>query len=446
MRERYDDFAWENDKVAHRMYGAALETWQAEPLTSSTVDVWCKRTSRLVVNDWYMVDDYHHDTGEGADLYSAGKSRGAGGSGVWKDGRLFVVEELPAVAGPGGGAGPPRLRADVRGVGRGRREGLRDQARHARRGSRASTASRASTRSRAAGPSSHAAGLKKAAGAAVRVDKAAGTVRTWEALKDDNGNLGLALVVDPRSLADVVEADGNVLAVGKPARRCPAVHWAGSAWDRSGEMPTRRGVGPRDRGVRGEGTLAPEGRSPESRVRSAMENRLLVDPVRAESMSAAELRAAFLVEDLFAPGEVRLVHWEAERTIVGSAAPLATPLTLEAPPEIKVPLLHAPAASWASSTSAVRDGVSVDGVVHPLGHRERTLRGERGRRGRLRERFGVGPGALLPRQLPFPRRSPDENGDARRGRDAPDRRRGPREREGPPTVHPRGRASRAASS
>ena len=41
------------------MYGAALETWAQEPLTSSAVDVWVKRTHRLVINDWYMVDDYH---------------------------------------------------------------------------------------------------------------------------------------------------------------------------------------------------------------------------------------------------------------------------------------------------------------------------------------------------------------------------------------------------
>ena len=54
------------------MYGAALETWKQEPLTSSGLDVWVKRTPRLVINDWYMVDDYHRDTGEGADLYSAG--------------------------------------------------------------------------------------------------------------------------------------------------------------------------------------------------------------------------------------------------------------------------------------------------------------------------------------------------------------------------------------
>ena len=90
VRERRDDFAWENDRVAHRMYGKALETWAQEPLTSSSVDVWFKRTRRLVINDWYMVDDYHRDTGEGADMYSAGRSRGCGGNGIWDGGRLHT--------------------------------------------------------------------------------------------------------------------------------------------------------------------------------------------------------------------------------------------------------------------------------------------------------------------------------------------------------------------
>jgi hypothetical protein len=30
VRERFDDFAWENDRIAHRMYGKALETWVRE--------------------------------------------------------------------------------------------------------------------------------------------------------------------------------------------------------------------------------------------------------------------------------------------------------------------------------------------------------------------------------------------------------------------------------
>src|SRR5262249_23807447 len=55
--ERHDDFAWESDRTAHRMFGKALETWQAEPLTSSGVDVWIKRTRNLVVNDMYRTMD-----------------------------------------------------------------------------------------------------------------------------------------------------------------------------------------------------------------------------------------------------------------------------------------------------------------------------------------------------------------------------------------------------
>ena len=95
VRERRDDFAWENDLVAHRMYGAALETWAQEPLTSSAVDVWVKRTHRLIVNDWYMIDDYHRDGGEGADLYSSGRSRGCGGNGDLAGRQAVPVGQLP---------------------------------------------------------------------------------------------------------------------------------------------------------------------------------------------------------------------------------------------------------------------------------------------------------------------------------------------------------------
>ena len=52
VRERFDDFAWENDRIAHRTYGKALETWDGEPLSSSTIDIWSKRTPRMVVNVW----------------------------------------------------------------------------------------------------------------------------------------------------------------------------------------------------------------------------------------------------------------------------------------------------------------------------------------------------------------------------------------------------------
>src|SRR6266481_3059515 len=94
VRERFDDFAWENDRIAHRTYGKALITWKGEPLTSSSIDIWSKRTSKLVINDWYMVDNYHADMGEGADDYSAGATRGNGGSGIWANNQLNVPQNF----------------------------------------------------------------------------------------------------------------------------------------------------------------------------------------------------------------------------------------------------------------------------------------------------------------------------------------------------------------
>ncbi|ATL75927.1 hypothetical protein IQ37_12065 [Chryseobacterium piperi] len=76
--ERYDDFAWENDKVAFRVYGKALEKKPDE--NGYGMDVWAKRTSALVVARWYKNADYHTDHGEGLDFFKVGHSLGAGDS------------------------------------------------------------------------------------------------------------------------------------------------------------------------------------------------------------------------------------------------------------------------------------------------------------------------------------------------------------------------------
>jgi hypothetical protein len=97
--ERLDDFAWENDKVAHRTYGTALGAPAApgvtkEVLMSSGIDVWFKHVPYPIVDRWYNKghDHYHVDQGEGMDMYNVGKSRGCGGTGVWHGGALFTSE------------------------------------------------------------------------------------------------------------------------------------------------------------------------------------------------------------------------------------------------------------------------------------------------------------------------------------------------------------------
>jgi hypothetical protein len=96
--ERKDDFAWENELVAYRIYGPALE---ATGEITSGIDVWSKRIPNFVIDNFYKRDaegarthdpslSYHKDNGQGLDSYEVGKSRGCGGTAVFADGKLIV--------------------------------------------------------------------------------------------------------------------------------------------------------------------------------------------------------------------------------------------------------------------------------------------------------------------------------------------------------------------
>jgi len=80
LPERHDDFAWENDRVANRMYGPALEF---ETITSG-VDAWGKCVPYPVVEKFirdYTQKEipYHYNHGEGGDFYKVGNTLGCGG-------------------------------------------------------------------------------------------------------------------------------------------------------------------------------------------------------------------------------------------------------------------------------------------------------------------------------------------------------------------------------
>ncbi|HEY5345395.1 MAG TPA: glycoside hydrolase family 88 protein [Verrucomicrobiae bacterium] len=86
--ERFDDFAWESDRIAHRIYGQALI--KAEGTISSGADVWIKKDRGLIVDMMYATKHYHEDNGSFMDDYRVGKSRGCGGLGIWDGKKLFV--------------------------------------------------------------------------------------------------------------------------------------------------------------------------------------------------------------------------------------------------------------------------------------------------------------------------------------------------------------------
>ena len=79
--ERMDDFVFENNLIAGRIYGKALE---GNP-TSPGVDIWVKMPGKLVADEWYAEAQkdgnyYHHNHGDGKDCYKVATTLGGGAS------------------------------------------------------------------------------------------------------------------------------------------------------------------------------------------------------------------------------------------------------------------------------------------------------------------------------------------------------------------------------
>jgi hypothetical protein len=78
--ERMNDYLWENDKVAFRVYQKDLI---AKDGPSNGFDYWAKSTSKLIINSWLKNElenklSYHEDRGEGCDCYKVGRTLGCG--------------------------------------------------------------------------------------------------------------------------------------------------------------------------------------------------------------------------------------------------------------------------------------------------------------------------------------------------------------------------------
>ena len=101
--ERKDDFAWENEYAAFRMYGPALKAENP----SNGVDLWLKASPELVVDSFYYREHvlglpYHINYGKGLDCYKVGHTCGAGGL-------VVLAEDQTWIGGPTTGASQVKL-------------------------------------------------------------------------------------------------------------------------------------------------------------------------------------------------------------------------------------------------------------------------------------------------------------------------------------------------
>ena len=190
----------------------------------------------MVINDWYLADDYHADHGEGADFYSAGTSRGCGGSGLWAGDKLwtsknFINSNVLA-------NGPIRVLFeldyapfDVNGVNVGETKRISLDA--GQQFDRFESHYKPATGIAAL---TAAIGLKKVVGEKVESDAALGWLVKWEKVDKGGGNQGLAVITAVKDFEKQTEDKLNQLVLAKVDARNVATYWAGFCWDKAGRF------------------------------------------------------------------------------------------------------------------------------------------------------------------------------------------------------------------
>ena len=238
-----DDMAWESDRMAWRIYGEGLKK-TSSAMSSNGIDVWVKSVHRLVVEKWYSKghDEYHIDTGEGADFFDVGETLGAGGTAIWKNDTIDRADNFKA--GKIIANGPVRAVFELRydpwsGGGLTITEVKRITI------DAGSNMYRAESRfeSQGGGDITYAIGLVKRPGmtGTENKDKTWAWMSGWGPVAPKNGGhgeMGTAFLIQRSALTDWKENADHYLAIGRARSGVPAVHYIGAGWTASGDFPT----------------------------------------------------------------------------------------------------------------------------------------------------------------------------------------------------------------
>ncbi|VXB39853.1 glycoside hydrolase family 88 protein [Brevundimonas sp. G8] len=239
--DRFDDLLWENDRVAHRIYGPTLEG--REPPSGSGIDVWAKRVRYPFMDRQLKFPNYHTDRGEGLDYYDVGRGRGAGGLGVWQDNKLWTSRNFKTYRIEETGGDEARFSVDYapwpvdvnRRVWETRDFSLPMGSNFTRM---TSTLNSDSTEPLIVGIGITRRTNDNGSGFVTR-DAANGRLMFWEPENPEHGSIGVAILVDPAMVEGFTQDADNYLILLRVTPGQPFTYYMGSAWDGGLDFKTR---------------------------------------------------------------------------------------------------------------------------------------------------------------------------------------------------------------
>ncbi|MDP2883566.1 MAG: DUF4861 domain-containing protein [Ignavibacteria bacterium] len=236
-----EDLAWENDRIAFRMYGPAM----AKDVNNG-IDVWTKRVRTLIVKKWYEGEErepkisYHEDHGEGADYFSVGRTLGVGACALIKGDSLYqpgVFQKYRIIA-----AGPLMAIFELtynpfEYEGRKITQVMRITLGAGVNLNKVDVTFSAGS---AKGKVPFAAGVVKRKGTQTYSDKKAGWVGLWGLTtdKEEVGYLGTGVFMPKANIAEIKENTIHALILGSVQFGKPVTYYTGAGWTLSGDFST----------------------------------------------------------------------------------------------------------------------------------------------------------------------------------------------------------------
>ncbi|NJN27514.1 MAG: DUF4861 family protein [Cyclobacteriaceae bacterium] len=233
---RGSDLAWENDRIAFRVFGPSVRDKVA-----SGIDVWAKSVAYPILDKWFKLNDegkdYHIDRGEGCDFYNMGKRSGCGGLALWIDGEPYRPETFD-------GFRIIRNQDDkiefdihyrtwhVPGLNVSEKKKIQME-----KGTNLFKVT-STIHSEENQEITVAIGLSTFGKASVNSSQEMGFLSVWESF-EGNGNLGTIVRVNPEEIVGFASHEGDEFVLIKAQTNQPFTYFAGAGWDKNGQFNTQ---------------------------------------------------------------------------------------------------------------------------------------------------------------------------------------------------------------